>query len=76
MNIKRFIDWAKEGKRKIEAVYDGRSDHGPFVWCYDFDLGIGTFVEKDDDPPTKSQLMAEETKRLKERQKFYERKAI
>lgn len=77
MNIKRFIDWAKEGRRATSASYDSQQLSPSGVWCYDYDLREGVLLGFDDDPPTQSDLLSKKKKRLeKELEACNERKAV
>jgi hypothetical protein len=64
MNIRRFIDWAKNGRRNVSVSYDSRNPEPSGVWCYDYDISEGALLGFDDDPPTKDELLFMKKKRL------------
>lgn len=57
--LDKFVTWANQGRRTIKVEVDnqhGRNDVLPAVWCYSYEVGMGTRVTLDDAPPTDKEL--------------------
>ena len=58
-----FMAWVQEGRRnvKVEANYctqEGAYEADYKIWCYDYDLQVGKYVENIDQLPSASVLAA------------------
>jgi hypothetical protein len=67
IDIQKFSDWARAGRRSVRVEIEQQRDCSVKVWCFDYSLMAGKHADIDGEPPTTEELKAVLRAELEER---------
>ena len=64
--LEQYLEWQKQGKRMFRFEADCLNHKPISVWCYDYDLCVGSMVTPPEPPPTAEEMKNKLAARLRE----------